>query len=272
LTLDNPSPGDAVPSGHYVVSGAAKVPGSGDTSSGISRIDFFLGTRDAGGPIVGSAMTGTGVGGGVGSFQAVVFIPTVNEQFFTAYAYAANSSGVTSVTVPVQVGPQTKVTGATPTPVPARIITSTGCVNAAAGAPAGATSAPVNAPAVAVQPVGAPVLLLGNPNVGDVVSHGDYLISGIAYDPAAADSSGVDRVDFFLDNRDMGGQFLGSVIPGVAIPEHPRAFSGSIFFPTNMSGAHNFVAYAHSRLSNKETLVSVPIYVGAPPTPTPRAT
>src|SRR5262249_11509286 len=73
LTLDNPSPGDAVPSGHYVVSGAARVPGSGDTSSGVSRIDFFLGTRDAGGPIVGSAMTGTGVGGGVGSFQAVVF-------------------------------------------------------------------------------------------------------------------------------------------------------------------------------------------------------
>ena len=38
-----------------------------------------------------------------------------------------------------------------------------------------------------------------------------------------------------------------------------------------MSGAHNFVAYAHARASNKETLVAVPIYVGAPPTATPRA-
>ena len=102
-------------------------------------------------------------------------------------------------------------------PVPARVFVSTGCVNAAANVPASASSAPVSAPAVAIQPVGAPVLLLGNPNAGDVVSHGDYVVSGLAFDPSVSSSSGVDRVDFFLDNRDSGGQFLGSVIPGVAV-------------------------------------------------------
>src|SRR5690242_8079792 len=56
LMLDNPSPGDALPSGHYLVSGAARVPGAGETSSGIARIEFFVGSRDAGGHFVGSAV------------------------------------------------------------------------------------------------------------------------------------------------------------------------------------------------------------------------
>ena len=270
VDLGNPSPGDSLPEGKYIVSGTAFTPNTTDGTSGIARIDFFLGNRDAGGPIVGTTVTGTGPSGGVGSFQSEVTIPDINAQTFTAYAYAANSPGVTSVTIPVRVGPETKSAATTPTPVPATVFASSGCVAAAAITEPTTSGAAPSAPIVAVQPVGGPVLLLGNPSSGDVVSHGDYLVSGLAFDPAASDGSGISRVDFFLDNRDFGGQFLGSAIPGVSIPAHPRFFSGRITFPTDVSGAHQFNAYALPRASNMATVVSVPIFVGTPPTATPR--
>jgi hypothetical protein len=269
LMLGNPTPGDTVPTGHYIVSGSAFTPGAGESSSGISHVDFFLGDRDAGGPIVGSAVTGTGTQGST-SFQSIVYIPAVSEQRFTAYAYASDSSAVTSVTVPVHIGPVTKVTSASPTVESVTVTASGGCSTSITGTQASATSQAPAVPAVAIQPVQGPVLLLGNPNAGDVVSHGSYDVYGVAFDPSASQNSGIDRVEFFLDNRDFGGQFLGNAIPGVGNPEQPRVFRGSVVFPTNASGAHNLVAYAHARSTNLESTVAVPIFVGAAPTATPQ--
>src|SRR5690242_10191927 len=67
-----------------------------------------------------------------------------------------------------------------------------------------------------------PVLSVGNPNPGDNLIPGAYVISGEAYDPAApAGTSGISRVDLFLGLRENGGTILGSAVPGAA-NENPR--------------------------------------------------
>jgi hypothetical protein len=111
---------------------------------------------------------------------------------------------------------------------------------------------------------GSPVLQVGNPNPGDVLSQGDYIFSGVAFDPAATDGSGITRVDLFLGDRDSGGLLLASAAPGLS---HQYETRGTV--PTTMTGSHDFVAYAYSSLTGQQTSVSVPIYVGPAPTPTP---
>src|SRR5689334_3375591 len=54
-----------------------------------------------------------------------------------------------------------------------------------------------------------PVVSVGNPNPGDTLSAGGYVINGQAFDPAATSGAGISGVDFFLGARDQGGLFLG---------------------------------------------------------------
>jgi hypothetical protein len=134
-----------------------------------------------------------------------------------------------------------------------------------AAAPAAAAPA-----AQAVCPAGAPVLSLANPNPGDVLPTGDFIVSGQAFDPAASTGSGIARVDLFLGSRDSGGLFLGSALPA----EGP---SGQLFqvkatLPSSTNGGRDFVAYAYSAVNGQQTSVSVPVFVGAAPTPTPTGT
>src|SRR5205823_1417376 len=58
LDLANPSPGDVVSSGAYVVQGLAVDPIT-LSPSGISRIEFYLGTQDTGGTLLGTAVPST---------------------------------------------------------------------------------------------------------------------------------------------------------------------------------------------------------------------
>src|SRR3977135_2083680 len=54
------------------------------------------------------------------------------------------------------------------------------------------------------------VLIVENPNPGDVLTPGsNVVIQGIAYDPTAASGIGVDRVSGYLGDRDTGGIFWG---------------------------------------------------------------
>jgi hypothetical protein len=129
--------------------------------------------------------------------------------------------------------------------------------------------APVDAApaAQAACPAGAPVLSLANPNPGDVLSAGDIIVSGQAFDPAANAGSGIARVDLFLGSRDNGGLFLGSTAPA----EGP---SGQLFqlkatLPSSANGGRDFVAYAYSAVNGQQTSVSVPVFVGAAPPPPP---
>lgn len=118
-----------------------------------------------------------------------------------------------------------------------------------------------------------PVLQLANPSAGDVVLNGDYVIQGIAYDPSNNDGAGVSRVDLFLGNRDEGGLFLGEAVPsadGIAGMHLAQdSFQLTVTMPNNANGGRNLFAYAITPAGD-ETVVSVPIYVGVGPAPTPR--
>ena len=63
---------------------------------------------------------------------------------------------------------------------------------------------------------------LANPSPGSMIAPGGIVLQGIALDSRAQGSVGVDRVDFFLDNRDQGGeesvfdQILSSLVAGEA--------------------------------------------------------
>lgn len=124
------------------------------------------------------------------------------------------------------------------------------------------------------------MLQVANPSAGDILLQGDYIISGLAYAPGQSGSQGVgvDRVEFFLGSRDTGGTFLGSAVPGQsaelnATPGSLLAMGGfttRITVPSQIKGATTFFAYAHNSVTGQETVVSVPVFAGAPPTPTPR--
>jgi hypothetical protein len=109
-----------------------------------------------------------------------------------------------------------------------------------------------------------PVLDLANPSAGALLSAGDYVVSGVARDPSAATGDGVDRVELFLGNRDLGGTEVGSATP------QQGSFEVTARLPANLSGETDFVAYAHSAVTGQEVAVSVPVFLGAAPTPTPR--
>ena len=111
------------------------------------------------------------------------------------------------------------------------------------------------------------MLSLGNPNSGDVLQLGDTFVNGIAFDPSAPQGAGVDRVELFLDNRDSGGTVLG-----IGTPAGDHSFSIKVTLHSNQTGGHTFYAYARSSVTGQETVTSVPIFIGAPPTATPRPT
>jgi hypothetical protein len=128
-----------------------------------------------------------------------------------------------------------------------------------------------SAPALLRLPSGpAPSLSLGNPSDGSVLSNGDVIVEGLAFDPAASMGSGIDSVQLFIGSRDSGGIMVGSGVPGANGATDARAFSVKASIPSSVSGGHDFVAYARSALTGEETVVSVPVFVGAAPTATPR--
>ncbi len=243
LEVANPSAGTTLSSGDYIISGNAYDPLATE-GSGVSRVDVFLGDRDQGGLFLGSAVPGKdaipdltpGSPMAMRSFQLTVNLPTTitGGHDLIAYAYSAASGMVTTVSTPIYLAIE-PTPMATPAPQPVAVVGHILPVAAAA----------------------ATTFSLGNPNAGDVVSYGDYIVSG------AADAS-IDHVLLFMDERDTGGTLLGT-----ATPTGNGTFQLTVKIPTNFGGGHNFVAYAVST-TGLETKVSVPIYIGVAPTPTPR--
>jgi hypothetical protein len=291
LDLANPSAGDLLSPGDYIVSGVARDP-SASSGDGIDRVELFLGNRDLGGTEVGSAVPQQG------TFEVTAKLPTnvTGGMSFFAYAHSAVTGQEVAVAVPVFLG-----AAPTPTPRPAPGVSLTPgvppvaqvtCAPATSSSVAGASTAASAAPSTSVSmptttgaPVmvtvsTAPVLQVANPNAGDTLLLGDYIVSGLAYTPGQSNSqgAGVDRVEFFLGDRDAGGVFLGSAVPGQsaelnATPGSLLAMGGyvtKITVPSQIKGGATFFAYAHSSVSGQETVVSMPVFVGAPPTPTPR--
>jgi hypothetical protein len=138
-------------------------------------------------------------------------------------------------------------------------------------APGAQLVATTTVPVISITQGEGPVLLLDNPNANDVLSRGPLVARGLAFDRGSADDAGIDRVQFFLNDRDAGGVSLGgTTVPGTANPALPRVYSTVVHIPANANGLQNFVAYARSELTGLETKVSVPVFIGAPPSPTPR--
>ncbi len=164
-------------------------------------------------------------------FQKKVTLPmtSVSGAEIMAYAYSATGAEA-SWTVPVYIG-------AAPTLTPV----------AQAPAPVFEMAAP------AMQ--GDAMFTLANPGNGDVVLYGDYFVSRAA-GPA------IDRVEFFIGERDSGGMFLGSVTPANGL------FSTKLTIPTALAGGHDLCVYARAA-NGQETELEVPIFVGSAPTPTP---
>lgn len=292
LSVANPSPGDNLIAGGYVISGEAFDPAAPAGTSGIERVDLFLGLRDQGGTILGSAVPGAVSGENPRFFTTQVTIPDVNQgDVFAAYAISSITGQQTSVSYPIFIGtPATHASGATPTPVPTDVSQTSTCpagVGVPVTAPAASAPAP-SAPSASMTPSAGtstspvarnacPVLSLGNPGPGDTMLAGDLFISGSAMDPAAATSgnSGVERVDLFLGRRDQGGIFLGSATPGNAMPDNPSAWTVRVTVPNLGGQERDFAAYAIGD-NGQETTQTFPVIVGNHPpaatgvaTPTP---
>jgi hypothetical protein len=253
-------------------SGLAFDPAS-PSGSGISSVELFIGSRESGGTLLGSVVPGSM--DNPREWQVTASLPTnaTGQHDFVAYAISSVTGDETSVSVPIFIGPAPTPTpsgsGATPVVLGETVsstckTTTTTSVGAAGGAPA-LLQLPMG-------PHAAPSLSLGNPSDGSVLSNGDIVIQGLAWDPAATTGSGVDSVQVFLGSRDDGGILLGSGVPGANGVMNARAFSVKASIPNSISGGHDFVAYARSALTGEETVVSVPVFVGAAPTATPRPT
>jgi hypothetical protein len=122
------------------------------------------------------------------------------------------------------------------------------------GAPAPAPAASL--PAV-VQPGPSLVLSVGNPQPGDQLPRGKYVMQGQAFDRAANSGSGVDRVSVFVDDRDSGGQHVGDATLG-----QPTANGFSVTVDlSRMSGTHTLFVYARSAITGKETVVNFPVNI-----------
>ena len=108
---------------------------------------------------------------------------------------------------------------------------------------------------------------LSNPDPGARIEIGDNVIQGIALDTdAPGGMAGVDRVEFFLGNRDHGGMHVGTAIPDMeAGPFGPGSFQTIITLPNNQVGAHDLFAYAHDEASGHDVVISQPIVVGQSP-------
>jgi hypothetical protein len=124
--------------------------------------------------------------------------------------------------------------------------------------------------ATATLPVSAasdgPVLIVANPNSGDMLTPGRMMLQGVAFDREASQGSGVDRVSIFLDDRDLGGQFLGDATLGATttVGGVPLSAGWTLTTPPLAGGGqlHELHVYARNADGGDETVVSIPITIG----------
>ena len=282
--LSNPAPGSRVEPGTLVVQGIALDSRSED-GPGIDRIDFFMGNREQGGVLLGHAVPGGADAFGPfgpNSFQTRISLPpnlTGGRDIF-GYAHSTVTDQENVIAVPVAVGVDpSKVVNQMVTP---SMVTCLGGASASP-APAEMTDTPMPMPEMApAEPVEeAPVaempaaenlaaqmyLDVGNPSSADTVHVGHYMIEGIAFDRAADQGAGIERIDIFLDNRDTGGVLIGSGHTGASslVPEDPQladaGWTAQVTIPRSMMGSHTLFVHALSAVTGGELVVGVPVII-----------
>jgi hypothetical protein len=118
---------------------------------------------------------------------------------------------------------------------------------------------PVAALPALTQPGPSLVLSVGNPQPGDLLPRGRYVMEGVAFDRAANSGNGVDRVSVFVEDRDAGGQLVGDAVLG-----KPTATGYTVTADLSKTGGgHTLFVYAHSAVSGRETVVSFPVVIGS---------
>jgi hypothetical protein len=116
---------------------------------------------------------------------------------------------------------------------------------------------PIAALPAMTQPGPSLVLSIGNPQPGDQIPRGKYIMQGLAFDRSANSGSGIDRVSAFVDDRDAGGQFVGDAILGQPTPTGFTLTADLSRTP----GKHILFVYARSAVSGHETVVSFPVVI-----------
>jgi hypothetical protein len=125
-----------------------------------------------------------------------------------------------------------------------------------------AAAAPPSLPALQpalIQPGPSLVLSVGNPQPGDLLPRGKYVMQGEAFDRAATAGSGVDRVSVFVDDRDSGGEHVGDATLGQPTP---TGFSVTADL-SRITGSHTLFVYARSSVTGREAIVSFPVSIGS---------
>ena len=141
-----------------------------------------------------------------------------------------------------------------PAPAPLQLASRPAPPASAAGAPPAVAALPA-----ITQPGPSLVLSVGNPQPGDMLPRGKYVMQGRAFDRAASSGSGVDRVSVFVDDRDAGGQLLGDATLG-----QPGATGFTVTADlSRLGGGHTLYVYARSSVSGREAVVSFPVVIGA---------
>jgi hypothetical protein len=280
--MANPAPGSRIDPGPLVVQGIA-LDTRAEDGPGIDRIDFFLGNREQGGVLLGHAVVGAADSFGPfgpNSFQTRISVPNMlGGRDIFGYAHSAVTGQENVIAVPIAVGVD-------PSKVADHVMPAlVSCIGGPT--PAEASEPQMQMPEIAVMEPPAEAdeeapsaematpeskaaqmyLDVGNPASGDAVHVGRYIIEGIAFDRAAEQGAGIERIDIFLDNRDTGGVLIGSGQLGVSspVPADPElsdaGWSAQVTIPRTLMGARTLFVYALSAITGGELVVGIPIAV-----------
>jgi hypothetical protein len=267
--VGNPQPGDLLQPGAYVVNGIA-ADATAAQAPGVHQVEvFFDRPRESGGRLIGEVRAGADGAGTrltASGFTLVANFPDTPADNAThllfIYARSASTGLEETVSFQVQMKKPLSVGSAltpTPTPPPASL-SPVPC-----GAPTPTPTFPPFPIALAAATPGASdslTLRVFNPQNGDALAHGMYIVQGLAFDANAQGGTGIERVQVFLDPRDQGGQLLGIASPGLTPDAAGGAFGYQLVAPLpDRKGGHVLSVYARSALTGREISASIPITI-----------
>lgn len=267
LVVGNPQPGDLLLPGMYVIQGSA-IDTAAAQAPGVDRIQvFFDQSRENGGRFIGEEQAGVDGPGqhlSASGFALVARFPDTpapnDTHALFVYARSASTGQEQIVSFQVQLKHPLNVgTALTPTPTPPPAAVSPVTCGAATPTP---TFPPFPVALAGVTPGVSDSLTLRvfNPQSGDGLAHGQYIIQGLAFDATAQGGTGIEQVDVFLDPRDEGGQFLGTATLG--LPGAGGAFGFELVAPLPARlGGHLLSVYARSSITGRSTSVTIPITI-----------
>jgi hypothetical protein len=262
VQVDNPHPGDPLSQGKIEVGGRAS-DSAAQSGSGIDRVQIFVGSRDLGGQQVGEVDLNPPAGASpeimASSFTGARFSViadlssgNLGNQTVFVYARSAVSGAEVVAGVPVNIGATPLGTAGTlASGQPPVTAASPECQQPAAPVSTSNQNSSSTTGNTETTPSETISVVLDAPHPGAVLTPGRYEVSG----RASSNTSPIDRVQLFLDNRDLGGFSLGDAqITG-------NRFRAVVDFPQNAFGLHSVFVYARSSGSGKEGVATTGVNI-----------